>query len=123
MLAEVIDLAFKDELDQSNVFRVVQKTGPQTLILIPSVVDIASTKVRRSKKKETVVTAATLYFDLIDAETGNIILRLAERRKIQSLDDPYATPENASMTTMIEQWSHRAAEDLRNELENLRVPL
>ena len=65
---------------------------------------------------------ATLFIDLIDAETGVIQARVGERRKIQPPGsgriDEFSMPTNSvTVWSDVGRWARSAASKLRRELE------
>jgi hypothetical protein len=116
------------ELERSKIFEVVDEVGPGTLILRGAVLDIVSfvpPNVNRSANVYlTAVGEATIVFELIDAETGVIQARVAERRRIQPpgrMYDVSKAPTNAATVwNDVERWAREEARTLRNALEKAK---
>jgi hypothetical protein len=104
------------ELDQLDGYELVEEAGPDTLIVSASVVDI----VCRTRDAEPTVSQGTIVFDLIDAETGSIVARVSERRKVKRVKSEDSAVEPGPWAD-VEAWAESAAQDLRHELEEARI--
>lgn len=113
-VARVIDEAIKLELGSSDAFSLVHEAGPATLLLITSVQDIdLKSAPSSSGRSQPLLSRGTVQFDLIDSETGVILARFGERRKIRytaEADEPWAD---------VSEWARLAAADLLQELKRL----
>ncbi len=123
---ETVGEVFEKEMERSKRFDIVDTIGPDTLIIRGAVLDIVShvppEYVGRSEIYLSSIGEATLIIDLIDAETGVIQARVAERRAITPPGggriDSFSTPTN-SVTAWadIKRWARSSASRLRSELE------
>jgi len=123
---QVVTDTFVKELQRSKEFQVVQEVGPGTLLVRGGILDIISNVskdiLRRGNTHLTSVGEGTFVVELIDAETGVIQARLAERRKIQP---PGASgiPTAANRATVwadVDQWARAVAQDFRKALEKAK---
>jgi len=124
---EVFVATFVKEFQNSKKFEVVDQAGPGTLIVRGGVLDIVSNvppTARRSTVFLSSVGEGTFVFEMIDAETGLMQARVAERRRIQA--DPNAVrasgiPVNANTVwSEVELWTRSVARDLRRELDKAK---
>lgn len=119
MYERVIGDAFVSELERCDAFELVDEADRDTLLLRAAVVDIVSKEPSRAERKKgvdvPVLVEGTLVFELVDAETGVIQVRMGERRAIDQVEvrDP-AAPWEA-----VGEWAQQAAADLRMELERV----
>jgi hypothetical protein len=124
---QIVNDAIINELGRGKFFEVVDTVGPDTLLVRAGVLDIVSwvpTNLRADRIHLAAVGEGTIFFELIDAETGVIQARVAERRRIQPqerMNEVSAAPANAA-TVMndIEQWARNEARILRKELEKAK---
>ena len=122
--AEIINETLVEELGRSESFQIVQEIGPGTLILRPAITElvceISSEPVDEGKKPKPFSAQGTITFDLIDAETGAILVRVSERRK-SGKDEGSAPPEDLDVRWgKVCTWAEAAAVDLRQELERVQ---
>jgi len=110
------------ELGRSESIQLVEESGPATLILRTAVVDVASRKAPRSARRsghgERLLTAGTLFFDLIDSRSGVLLARIGERRKIKRVDQPEQSYGTTGPWPEVGPWAEQAARDLLQELED-----
>jgi hypothetical protein len=120
----VTDVVVK-ELGRSKQFEIVDTVGPGTLLLRAAVLDIVSNIPPNVGRQANVHLAsmgeATFVFELIDAETGVIQARTADRRYIQppsAMNTVNAAPTNyATAWNYVELWARDQAMTLRRELD------
>jgi len=125
---QVVNDAVVAELGRSKLFEVVDKVGPNTLLVRAGVLDMVSYVPPDAARRGNVYLAAVgegvIFFELIDAETGVIQARAAERRKIQPqsrMNTVNTAPANAaSVWTDVERWAREQARTLRKELEKAK---
>ena len=125
---QVVGDAVVKELARSKVFEVVDEVGPGTLLVRGAVVDIISNVPPNVGRSANIYLAAvgeaTIVFELIDAETGVIQARVAERRRIQPpgrMYDVSKAPTNAATVwNEVERWAREEARTLRNALEKAK---
>ena len=120
---QVVSDAVVKELARSKMFEVTDTVGPGTLLVRGAVLDIVSyvpPNLREDRVHLASVGEATFVFELIDAETGVIQARVAERRNIQPpsrMNTVNTAPVNAaSVWNDVEQWARGEAQFLRKEL-------
>ncbi len=124
----VVSEAIVAELGRSNTFEVADSIGPGVLLVRAAVLDIVSNvppNVGRSGNVHlNAVGEATMVFELIDAETGVIQARVAERRRIQPpgrMNDVSASPTtSATVWNDVQRWARDQARILRRELERAK---
>lgn len=125
---QVFSDAVVKELDRSKLFEVVDTVGPGTLLVRGGVLDIVSDvppdATRRGDVYLSAVGSGVIFFELIDAETGVIQARVAERRNIQPQSRMHrvnTVPANANSVWMdVERWAREQAQKLRKELEKAK---
>jgi hypothetical protein len=119
---------FVAELERSKLLAVVDTVGPGTLIARAGFVDITSfvppDATRFGDIHLAAVGEATIVVELIDAETGVIQARAAERRLIQPaarMRGVNPAPANAATVWAdVERWAREQARDLRKALEKAK---
>lgn len=121
--SRIVSDALSQELSSYEGLALVEETGPGTLILRASVLDILS-KIPVRSEGETelrgkLIAQGTIVFDLIDAETGVILARLSERRKIFR-ENAKGSADFTMLWADVQEWARRAAADLLVELEETR---
>lgn len=122
---KAVSEAFVKEIQKAKNFRVSDEMGPNALIMRGAVLDIVSLvppeNVGRSEVYLASIGEATLVVELIDAETGEVVAVVSERRQIQSNSgriDRFSTPTNrATVIGEVRRWASRAARKLRGELD------
>jgi hypothetical protein len=125
---QIVNDAFVAELSRSKLFEVVDSVGPGTLIVRSGVLDIVSNvppdAARRGNVHLASVGNGVIFFELIDAETGVIQARAAERRVIQPqarMHSVNTAPANAATVWAdVERWAREQAQMLRKELEKAK---
>lgn len=116
------------ELERSKMFEVTDTVGPGTLLVRGAVLDIVSDVPPNASMAGNMhlasVGQATIVFELIDAETGVVQARAAERREIASpvrMNQANAAPVNeASVWNEVEQWARGEAQTLRKALDKAK---
>jgi len=125
---EIVNDALVKQLARSKEFEIVDQPGPNTLIVQPMMLDITSSVPPSTTGYTNVYLAsvgeATIVFELIDAETGVILARAAERRRIQPQSrmvgvNP-APMTSATVYADIQRWSSEVARELRIALDKAR---
>ena len=124
---EVVSEAVDKELARGKMFEVTDTVGPGTLLVATAVLDIVSDvppNLSGGGIHLASVGQATIVFELIDAETGVIQARVAERRAIQPdvrMNQVNAAPVNeASVWNDVKQWAGDEARELRQALEKAK---
>ena len=121
---KIVSEAVVKELGRSKLFEVTDTVGQGTLLVRGAVLDITSNVPPRLSGGGihlASVGEATMVFELIDAETGVIQARVAERRNIQPdvrMNTVNTAPVNAATVwNDVERWARDEARTLRKELE------
>jgi hypothetical protein len=124
---KVVTEAVDKELARGKMFEVTDTVGPGTLLVRTAVLDIVSDvppHLSGGGIHLASVGQATMVFELIDAETGVIQARVAERRAIQPdvrMNQVNAAPTNsATVWADVERWARDEAQALRKELEKAK---
>ena len=112
-------------LERSKQFEIVDTLGPETLLVRAAVLDIVSNVPPNVGRRANVHLAsmgeATFIWELIDAETGVIQARSADRRYIQppaAMNTVNAAPTNsATAWNYVELWANDQALTLRKMLD------
>lgn len=124
---KVVSEAFVKELSRSKMFEVTDTVGPGTLAVRGAVTDIVSfvpPRLTGGGIHLASVGQATMIFELIDAETGVVQARVAERRNIQPdarMNSVNTAPVNsATVWSDVERWAHDQAQTLRKALEKAK---
>lgn len=120
----VIDVVVK-ELGRSKQFEIVDTVGPGTLLIRAAVLDIISNVPPNVGRSANVhlnsMGEATFVFELIDADTGVIQARTADRRYIQppsGMNTVSAAPANsATAWNYVDMWARDQAMTLRRALD------
>ena len=113
------------ELGRSKQFEIVDVIGPGTLAVRGAVIDIVSNVPPNVGRQGNIHLAymgeATFYFELIDAETGIILVRVGDRRYIQppsGMNSVSAAPTNpATVWNNVDMWARDQAMTLRRALD------
>jgi hypothetical protein len=119
---------FVAELARGKLFEVVDIVGPETLIVRAGFLDIVSDVPPNVERYGNIhlasVGEATIVFELIDASTGVIQARAAERQQIQpEFRTRGVNPAPANSATVwsdVERWAREQAQDLRQALEKAK---
>jgi hypothetical protein len=125
---KIVSEAVATQLGQSKQFEIVKTVGPQTLLVRAAFLDIVSnvppnnpgiTKVYLADVGE-----ATFVIELIDAETGVMLARVAERRRIEppgSMNRVSTIPTtSATVWNTVTMWANDVARDLRQSLDRAK---
>ena len=119
---------FVAELARGKLFEVVDRVGPETLIVRAGFLDIVSDVPPNVERYGNIhlasVGEATIVFELIDASTGVIQARAAERQQIQpewrTRGVNTAPANSATVWADVERWAREQAQDLRKALEKAK---
>jgi hypothetical protein len=118
---ELFSSAIASEIEQTTDFDVVESSDAPRLVLQPIVTEAeftTSSRVRNEEGEEVpILSRATVVFDLMDSETGEILARLGERRKVKPVRGAQDASEEWPVTRA---WLEAAAHDLCNELARLQ---
>jgi len=121
----VVSEAFVKEIQKGKKFTVVDTVGPDTIIMRAAALDIISLvppeTIGRSEIYLASIGEATLMIELLDAETGDVLAVVAERRKMGNPSgqiDMMTMPTNSvSVLSDVRRWARSAASKLRSELD------
>ena len=124
----LVSETFVAELERSKLFEVVDQVGPETLIVRAGFLDIVSDVPPNVERYGNIhlasVGEATIVFELIDATTGVIQARAAERQQIQpewrTRGVNTAPANSATVWSDVERWAREQAQDLRKALEKAK---
>jgi len=124
----LVSETFVAELERSELFEVVDQVGPETLIVRAGFLDIISDVPPNVERYGNIhlssVGEATIFFELIDASTGVILARAAERQQIQpawrTRGVNTAPANSATVWSDVERWARGQAQDLRKALEKAK---
>ena len=122
---QLVNESFVKELGRSKIFELVDEVGPDTLLVRASLLDIVSNVPPNYTGTADVylsaVGEATFFFELIDAETGEVQATVGERQRIQPpsrMYDVSSAPANsATIMNDIKIWATTVARGLRVALE------
>ena len=122
---EVVGEAFMKEIERGRNFRLVEEAGPNTLILRGALLDIISKvppeTVGRTNVYLSQIGEATLVMELLNAETGDVLALVSERKKIEppggQVDQFTPRANTVTINFEIKRWAQSAAARLRGELD------
>ena len=122
---DVVAKAFVKEIQRARNFRVSDELGPNALIMRGAVLDIVSNvppeMIGRSELYLATIGEATLVLELIDAQDGEVVAVVAERRRIQSgsgrIDELSMPTNRATVIAECRRWASRSARKLREALD------
>jgi hypothetical protein len=125
---EIVDDAIVKELGRGKLFEISDTVDADTLLVRAGVLDIVSYVPPNATRSGNIHLASvgegTIFFELIDAETGVIQARVAERRVIQPQErmrGVNTAPVNeASVWNDVKRWAGDEARVLRKELEKAK---
>jgi hypothetical protein len=85
-VAELFKEVFTETLEADNGYEVVDVTGPDVLLVRPAIIDLDITAPdlqgsARTRQYTSTAGAATLYIELFDSVTGEILGRAADRQE------------------------------------------
>ena len=89
-VAELFDEVFTEELSKDGGYEIVAAAGEDVLLVRPAIIDLDVTAPDtstpgRSSTYTTTSGAATIFIELYDSETGDILARAADRRIAQHM--------------------------------------
>ncbi len=125
---EVVTAEFVKEINRSKQFEIVNEIGPDTLLVRALLLDIISNVppdyTGTADVYLSAVGEATFVFELIDAETGEVMATVGERRRIQPptrlYDISRAVATSATVMNDVKVWAQSVARDLRVALDKAR---
>ncbi len=121
---EVVSEAFVKGVQRAKKFELVNDVGPNTIIMRGAAIDIISKvppeMIGPSEIYLASIGEATLVMELLDAETGDVLAVVAERRQMGSPGglDLMSMPTNSvSVISDVRRWAQRAGSKLGSELD------
>ena len=121
---EVVAEAFVKGVQRAKKFELVNEVGPNTLILRGAALDIISKvppqSIGRSEIYLSTIGEATLVLELLDAETGEVMAVVAERRAMGKPGgvDMMTMPTNSvTVISDVRRWAQAAGSKLGSELD------
>ena len=124
-LSEILKEAFTEELSKLQRYEIVDKPGPDVLVLVGGVIDVVSNvppdidsaKFGRGGVYLTSVGEATLVLELRDSQSNEILARSADRRAAES---PFAFEvNNVTAWSEVRRLAQAWASTLRKRLEEI----
>ena len=123
--AEIVSQVIQKEFGRSKQFTIADSIGPGTLIVYPMVLDITSNVPPNVGRPGNIYLSAmgeaTFAFEIIDAETGVIQARTADRRLIQPrsrMNEVSSVPTTrATVWNDVEIWASQQVRTLRTRLD------
>jgi len=108
------------EIASETDLEVVDSAGPGTLILQPMITDVVFTSSSKNKNEDgrelPELDQGTVVFDLIDAESGEIVARLGEKRRCKP---PKGDKKSTGLWPNLKYWTESVAVDLCRELKRI----
>jgi len=121
-VASLLATVFTEALEAGDGFEVVDVTGDDVLLLRPAIIDLDvsapdTMSAGRSSTFTTSAGAATLYLELYDSVSGDIIGRAADRQAIRSASDGISWRNRATNSADARRMFRRWANLLRSFLD------
>jgi hypothetical protein len=122
---KIVDEAFMKEMGKAKNFEITDTLDANTMIMRGAVIDIVSRVppeiAGRSEVYLATVGEATLVLEFLDAQTGQVLATIAERRTLGRPGgqiDMMSTPTNSvTVTSDVRRWASSAAKRLRSALD------
>ena len=123
--------AFSDEIAKRQGWEIVESPGPDALILRGALIDLYVTQDRelggRDRYYTTSAGEATLVIELFDSESGEILLRIADRQAATKDTSSWRNDEitnRAAAKRLFRLWARRLADglDYAREVTPLTLP-
>ena len=128
-VADLLHESFKKELDEVGGYKFVEKSGDKVMILRPALIDLDITApdipvAGRVNNYVASAGAATLYLEMYDSVSGEILARLLDRRNMQDYGMARwasSVSNRADAQRMFKRWASllRQAMDEQREEEGL----
>ncbi len=118
--------AFRKELEKGKRFTITDSIDDKTMIMRGAVIDIVSHVppefVGRSEVYLASVGEATLRLEFLDGQTGEVLARVSERRKMEQPGgriDQFSMPANSvTVWNDVRRWARSSASRLRAALDD-----
>jgi hypothetical protein len=122
---EIVSESFVKEIQRAKNFEITEEIDSRTIIMRGAVLDIISRvppeMIGRNEIYLASIGEATLVLEMIDANTGEVLAVVAERRAMQQpggqIDMTTMPTNNATIIAEVRRWARRAATRLRGELD------
>lgn len=122
-LIETVSEVFRDELQKSEHFSIVDKPGPDVLILIGGLHDIVSRvppdQIGRGEIYLASVGEATLVLEARDSLSGETIYRSLDRRSAEQVDGQMIRSNSVTTMSEVRRLARRWATRLREGLDSI----
>lgn len=123
-LKDTVGEVFREELANSQHFTMTDERGPDVLIVRGALLDIVSRvppeRVGRSDVFLSSVGEATLVLELLDAESGEVIYRAADRRAAEPAGNRGVRANTVTTWNEVRRLARRWATRLREGLDSTR---
>ena len=118
---------FKERLEMNDGYTVVDEAGEDVLLLRPAIIDldIAAPDIPSGGRTRTYTTttgAATLYIELFDSVTGDIVGRSVDRQVVRSRGKTLTLSTSATNVQEARRMFGRWADQLRSFLDQYYTP-
>ncbi|PCJ86473.1 MAG: hypothetical protein COA54_08565 [Thiotrichaceae bacterium] len=122
----LINTAFKEEMQEIEKFSIVDKKGPDVLLISSSLLDVISyvppdAVGSRSHIFLSNVGDATLVLELRDSETSTILARSVDRRSAETIGHQFKVSNSVTNATEVKRlirfWARRLHENLDSFIE------
>lgn len=126
LLARIVAEAFREELEQSDKFTVVEENGPDVLLIRGALLDVVSyvppEPVGRSDVFLRSVGEATLVLEIRDSITDTILVRAVDRRAAERAGGELMRSNVVNNVAEVRRLARRWARLLRQRLEEFMGP-
>jgi hypothetical protein len=113
---------FREELQKSERFRIVDEPGPDTLIVAGGLLNVTSytppnTTGSRTRFLLSAVGDATLVLEIRDSQSNRILARSVDRRAAEPIGDSFATTNSVTTNVEVKRLIRYWASGLREALD------
>ena len=120
-VADLFKQVFTEVLEADNGYEVVEENGEDVILLRPAIIDLnivaPDTSVGRNTTFTAETGAATIYIELYDSSTNQILGRAADRRTIRNGGDLMTWTNRATNTAAAKKLLKAYAQALRDFLD------
>jgi hypothetical protein len=128
--AALLHESFKKELDEVGGYKFVEKSGDKVMILRPALIDLDITApdipvAGRVTNYVASAGAATLYLELYDSVSGEILGRLVDRRNMQDYGTARwanSVSNRADATRLFKRWAKLLRQGMDEQREEAGLP-
>ncbi len=114
---------FAETLSEDDGYEIVNTPGPDVLLVRPAIIDLdveaPDTDMGRTRTFTATAGSATLYIELFDSMTGDIIARAADRQTVQSAGGFVSYTNRVTNRTDARRMLSKWAGLLRDKLDEL----